>query len=151
MSERVSGSYQCGAVRFHVSGRIAGFFLCHCSRCRKDTGSNHAANMFAPQGDLVWESGAEAVRTYRIEGTRHARSFCATCGSAMPRRHGEGVGVVIPAGSLDGPVGLRPLAHIFYASRADWDEHLDAIPFVDTIPTAVLSEMQAKAKPEDAQ
>lgn len=147
MSELLSGSCQCGSVRFRVSGRIEGFFLCHCSRCRKDTGSNHAANMFAPKAEIHWDSGAESVRTYRIEGTRHARSFCAACGSALPRQHGEGAGVVIPAGSIDGPVGLSPQAHIFCARRADWDDRLETLPRYDTLPSAVLAGMQERAKP----
>jgi hypothetical protein len=103
--------------------------------------------MFAQQGEILWESGAESVRTYRVEGTRHMRSFCENCGSALPRRHGEGAGLVIPAGSIDGPLGLRPQAHIFCNSRADWDTRLETLPHFDTLPSAVLGDMEAGAKP----
>jgi hypothetical protein len=46
MTQTVTGSCLCGAVSFEVSGAFDSFFLCHCSRCRKDTGSAHAANLF---------------------------------------------------------------------------------------------------------
>ena len=39
------GSCLCGEVRFEVTGDFERFFLCHCGRCRKDTGSAHAANL----------------------------------------------------------------------------------------------------------
>jgi hypothetical protein len=35
---------------------------------------------------------------------------------------------VVPAGSLDSTLRLRPDAHIFFSSRANWDEALAQIP-----------------------
>jgi hypothetical protein len=137
MVQQLSGSCQCGTVSFLVSGEVQGFFLCHCSRCRKDTGSAHAANMFVTEAAIEWLSGADSVRTFRIPDTRHARSFCMACGSALPRAHAGGPGVVVPAGSIDSPLGLRPTAHIFAASRADWDDHLEEVPRFDGPPEPI--------------
>lgn len=39
MSEAVRGSCLCGDVRFEVRMPAAWFQCCHCSRCRKKTGS----------------------------------------------------------------------------------------------------------------
>jgi hypothetical protein len=39
------GSCLCGAVRFEVEGDFQQFYLCHCGRCRNDSGSAHAANL----------------------------------------------------------------------------------------------------------
>lgn len=47
MEQRVKGSCLCGRVTFVVSGPFEAFHWCHCSRCRKDTGSAHASNIFA--------------------------------------------------------------------------------------------------------
>ncbi len=134
MTQIVTGSCLCGAVRFEVSGAFDGFFLCHCSRCRKDTGSAHAANLFSSAGTIAWLSGQDHVRTYRVAGTRHEKSFCSACGSALPRAQtGEGF-VVVPAGSLDSEIAIRPDAHILFASRASWDEHLEDVPTLDGLP-----------------
>ena len=35
------GSCLCGKVTFEIEGNFEQFFLCHCERCRKDTGSAH--------------------------------------------------------------------------------------------------------------
>jgi hypothetical protein len=130
-----TGACLCGAVRFQISGEFESFFLCHCSRCRRDTGSSHAANLFSTNAELTWLSGHDQVKTYRLPQTRHERSFCIECGSALPSVQMDGAVVVVPAGSLDSAVTVRPTAHICYASRADWDNALDQVPKVDGLPT----------------
>nr|WP_299791730.1 hypothetical protein [uncultured Marivita sp.] len=42
--------------------------------------------------------------------------------------------LVVPAGSLDSPIDIRPNAHISHASRADWDNDLDSIQRIDGLP-----------------
>lgn len=133
MSDKHHGSCLCGAVRFEIEGAFERFFLCHCERCRKGTGSAHAANLFAPRAALRWISGEANVRTFAVEGTRHARSFCAACGGAAPRV-GAGGFVIAPAGSLDSALALRPDAHICMSSRADWDYELETAPKLDGLP-----------------
>ena len=120
-------------MRFTLSGTPDGFFLCHCSRCRKGTGSAHASNMFVPDGVLVWLSGEDLLTTFAVEGAQHARAFCSRCGSPMPivRTGGR---VKLPAGCLDTDAGMRPRAHIWTASRADWDDHLEDVPGFDERP-----------------
>lgn len=134
MSASHHGSCLCGAARFEVSGDFQSFFLCHCSRCRKDSGSAHGANLFSTEARLNWLSGEEKVRTFQLPETRHQRSFCADCGSALPGLQMGGALLVVPAGSLDSPLPMRPNAHINVASRADWDEHLEEIPRLDGLP-----------------
>jgi len=128
------GSCLCGAVRFEITGAFNGFFLCHCGRCRKNSGSAHAANLFSSAARIDWLTGADEVRTYAVPDTRHRRSFCVQCGSALPGLHMDGAMLVVPAGSLDGDVGMRPDAHIFVAGRADWDDRLEDVPAFDALP-----------------
>lgn len=134
MSRQHAGSCQCGAVQFEITGEFERFFLCHCQRCRKDTGSAHGANLFSTTATLQWISGEDKVRTFRVPDTRHQKSFCSECGSALPRQHANTAFLVVPAGSLDGDVDIRPTAHIFFASRANWDEHLEDVPKMDGLP-----------------
>jgi len=129
-----SGSCLCGAVTFEADGDFDSFFLCHCGHCRKDTGSAHAANLFSTTARLTWLSGEDKVQTFTLPGTRHTKAFCRNCGSALPSLQMDGTMVVVPAGSLDTPVGQVPAAHIFTASRADWDERLEDIPGFESFP-----------------
>lgn len=128
MSDQHSGSCLCGAVRFEVDGVFERFYLCHCEHCRKDTGSAHAANLFSTTAALRWLAGEDAVRRFDLPSTRHSRSFCSTCGSALPSLQMDGALLVVPAGSLNSELTMRPDAHLFIASKARWDETLEQLP-----------------------
>jgi hypothetical protein len=132
---RHTGSCLCGAVVFEIDGVFENFFLCHCEYCRKDTGSAHAANLFSTSAQIRWISGSENVQVFHLQETRHVRSFCLTCGSALPTVQLPGKLVVVPAGSLEDDVELRPTAHIFCSSKANWDTELEDIPRFDKLPT----------------
>ncbi|WP_226781113.1 GFA family protein [Oceaniglobus trochenteri] len=62
------------------------------------------------------------MRTFRLPGSRHVKSFCTTCGSALSFAVGNDGELVVPAGSLDSRAGMRPDAHICISSCADWDD-----------------------------
>lgn len=130
------GSCLCGKVAFQVEGDFEHFFLCHCQHCQKDTGSAHAANLFATQAKLHWLRGEDLLTTYRVPDSRHVKSFCRECGAAMPNVQMEGKLLMVPAGALDTPVGLMPQAHLFVASRANWDQHLEQLPQFPKLPEA---------------
>lgn len=131
--ERHLGSCLCGKVRFEIAGGFEHFFLCHCSRCRKGSGSAHGANLFATNAEIAWLLGEGNVTSFALAGMRHARSFCATCGGALPSIQGQFL--IVPAGSLDTPLAKRPDAHICAASRADWDRALESVPSFDALPS----------------
>jgi hypothetical protein len=127
------GSCLCGTVRFKVEGAFDSFYLCHCQHCKKDTGSAHAANLFSQSAKLSWQSGADAVTSFTLPGTRHSRSFCKFCGSALPNTQTAGV-LIVPAGSLDTEVSILPTAHIFSSSKANWEEASEEAPTFEKLP-----------------
>lgn len=134
MGDKYSGSCLCGAVRFEVEGVFERFYLCHCEYCRKDTGSAHAANLFSSTADLRWISGEDTIRSFNLPSTRHTKCFCSICGSALPSMQMNGELLVVPAGSLNSEVPIRPNAHIFVSSKAGWDEALEKIPTAEKFP-----------------
>ena len=135
MEKNHTGSCLCGSVKFEMEGEFKKFFFCHCSRCRKMSGSAHCANLFAPGAKLTWLSGEDNISFYRLEGTRFARNFCSTCSSLLPIHVKTGDIVVMPAGCLDTDVTITPQAHIFTDSKGNWDEVLNDIPCFDQMPT----------------
>ena len=129
-----SGSCLCGAVKFEIQGEFDSFYLCHCQHCQKDTGSAHAANLFSRSARLVWHSGEDAVTSFTLPGTRHSKSFCKLCGSALPSTQIAGL-LVVPAGCLDTEVTMEPTAHIFLSSKAVWDEGSAEVPEFEGLPS----------------
>ena len=127
------GSCLCGTVRFEVQGEFQSFYLCHCRHCQKDTGSAHAANLFSQSARLTWITGEDAVTSFTLPGSRHNKSFCKFCGSALPSTHIAGL-LVIPAGCLDTEVSLLPTAHIFISCKASWGRELEKAPKFERLP-----------------
>lgn len=116
-----TGGCLCGDVRFEVRGRIPDLYQCHCSLCRKMTGSSANAGLAVRAGDFSWAGRARKVRSFeRPTGFRN--DFCARCGSPVPFAVEGEDQVWIPAGAFDGPIGARVAHHIHVASKADWDE-----------------------------
>jgi hypothetical protein len=136
MYERaIEGACLCGAVRYRITGEILAFQYCHCSRCRKFTGSAHAANLFTRPGDLEWVAGEGQVGGYVLEGEpRFPTAFCKTCGSSMPSMSSTGKYWVVPAGSIEGDPGAAPARSIFWGSRAPWYREVSELPRHDELP-----------------
>ena len=135
MDEKHSGSCLCGVVRYEVTGNFERFFLCHCKYCQKDTGSAHAANLFSSTATLNWLTGQDKVVTFNLPSTRHSRSFCSVCGSAVPTQQIANGLLVVPAGSLDSNLTNKPNAHLFVSSRASWDHELEQVFCYEGFPT----------------
>jgi hypothetical protein len=105
---------------------------CHCSMCRKTHGTAFATYVGGAAEGFRWSSGEELTRRYESSpGNR--RAFCSRCGSVVP---GEPTGgrVFMPAGNLDDDPGVRPVAHIFAASKASWHDIADDTPRHDAWP-----------------
>jgi hypothetical protein len=134
MSSLSIGQCLCGAVKFRISGEFESFFLCHCARCRKDSGSAHSANLFSSTAKITWLSGEENTKAFRPSGSQHVKCFCTVCGSALPFIQANDGVLVVPAGSLDSPIGIRPNAHICVSSRANWDNDLASLERIDGLP-----------------
>lgn len=131
----VKGSCLCGSVSYALSGNIGIFQYCHCSRCRKFTGSAFASNIFARPDDFQWLSGEEYVGRYEVPEARHfATCFCMKCGSSLPWMGQSGKAVIVPAGTLDGDPDIRPVWNIYCASRAEWYVEPESLPKHDALP-----------------
>ncbi len=130
-SKTLTGSCLCGAVRYTVQGEPQRAFHCHCSRCRKATGTGHASNLFL-KGSLTWDAGESLVKHYKVpEAERFTNAFCSECGGRVPRVATPADMVMIPMGSLNVEPGMTPQARIFAGSRAAWSCSKEAMPEFD--------------------
>lgn len=117
----VHGSCLCGTVRYEVRPPFDKFLYCHCSRCRKATGTAHAANVVVAPEAFRWTAGEDNVVRYDLSTARSfATAFCKTCGSPMPHLTRSGLRVIVPAGTFDDALGAKPNIHAYWGSRADW-------------------------------
>lgn len=128
----IQGSCLCGGVRFEIEQAVGPFELCHCSRCRKVSGSAFVAGLGVRTKDFRLVQGAELIRTYDApileRPPAYRTSFCSRCGSPVPNPDPESEWFEIPAGLLDGDPELRPDKHIFIEDKAEWHTISDDLP-----------------------
>ena len=135
MTDSFSGGCLCGQVRYRVRGPFTAFHLCHCSQCRRSTGSAHAANLFADPAGLEWLAGEELVKRYIPEQAGViSKSFCSHCGSLVPYTSLASGRLIVPAGSLDQSPGVDPDDNIYWRDRAGWYDAGLAAPRKDQGP-----------------
>jgi hypothetical protein len=115
------GSCLCGGVTFVVTAPFRRANHCHCSRCRKHSGTFGETQGRVPREGFRLLTGGDLVRVYRPDGGA-AKAFCSACGSSLfGGAWPDGEEVSIRLGALDGDPGIRPQYHSFCASRAIWD------------------------------
>ncbi|WP_315722206.1 MULTISPECIES: GFA family protein [unclassified Bradyrhizobium] len=118
------GSCLCGEVAFAVDGPFDKFLNCHCSRCRKASGTAHSCEVIVRAEALRWLHGEASVTRFDLPQARSfATAFCSRCGSPMPHLTRSGREAIVPAGSFDQPLGTAPDRHVHWTSRADWYVH----------------------------
>ena len=77
------GSCLCGEVAFEVEGPFEQFLNCHCSRCRKATGTAHSCEVIVKALALRWLRGEQSVMRFDLPQARSfATAFCRTCGQS---------------------------------------------------------------------
>lgn len=124
----IKGSCLCGNVRYEIHGSPQAMYYCHCSMCRKATGSAFATNMLVSENDFVFKSGHAAIKAFQSSPSEH-RYFCPDCGSPIYSRAEARKGLIsVRCGTLDDDPSTRPAEHIFTASKAPWFEICDQLP-----------------------
>ncbi|MGI3165907.1 GFA family protein [Pseudooceanicola sp. 200-1SW] len=124
----LTGGCQCGAVRYRVTGAPVTFYLCHCSRCQRQSGSAFGESLQLRPEDLVIDEGALQARAVTGGSGRSGEiRFCPACGTRITHRVEGSPVVVLKPGTLDAPGWLRPAGEIFIEERQPW---LAALPGV---------------------
>jgi len=127
----VRGSCLCGGVRFEVTPPFIRANHCHCSRCRKHSGTAVCtqARVWREQFKLL--RGESLIRVYG-EGEGAVKAFCSVCGSSLFGGHWpHGRQVSIRMGAFDDDPGIAPQFHTYVGSKAPWDRIDDDLPQYD--------------------
>jgi hypothetical protein len=120
-----TGGCLCGAVRYEVTGEPYVSGICHCTTCRKLTGSSFSAT-------ANWRR--DQVRMTGEVASYESRQFCLTCGSRLFWLWDEGVEVFL--GTLDAaPYNIEPMLEVWAVRREHWLPTLPGVPVHQQNPT----------------
>lgn len=116
----VKGSCLCGTVTFQLSGELPPIYQCHCSLCRKVSGSSSNSALVVESANFYWHSGKDRIKSF-VTPSGFKSDFCSNCGSPLPNISTDGQTYWVPAGLLSEPVNTRVAAHVYVDSHANWD------------------------------
>lgn len=118
---RVTGSCQCGEVRYDAEIDPLRIGICHCTDCQRLTGSAYRVTAAAIPGSLRLVCGEpRRYRKFGDSGKPSDQFFCGDCGSPLWRESADGA-IGIRLGTIDQRRELKPHHQTWLGS---------ALPFV---------------------
>jgi hypothetical protein len=120
------GSCLCANISYELSAELGEFGYCHCTSCRKASGTAHAANAPIHRSHFQLHSGGDTLRDYAYL-------------SATPDM------LRLRLGSLDTAFTRQPKAHTFVSDKAPWEPIADGLPQFDSwAPKDVLLQLGSR-------
>jgi len=144
-SSKFAGGCLCGAVRFESGSEPQLVGHCHCTDCRRSSGTGHSTHAVAPEVALRVTGTVTFYESTADSGNRVSRGFCGICGSPLLSKNSAIPGMAfVRASAFDDPVAAKPQM-IVYASRApSWDKMDPALPAFATMPEGAASAAVSK-------
>ncbi len=118
--KKLTGACLCGSIAFSLKDDFKAFYQCHCKQCQQLTGSAFASNIFTDPDNISWIKGKNNISHFEHELRGFSKSFCKTCGSALPFVNKSKTSLIVPAGSLNELPDIQPQANIFTDEEACW-------------------------------
>jgi len=128
----LTGSCLCQQVEYEVSDEFEYAMNCHCSQCRRVTGSAFKPLAGIERGKLALRRGKDFVLRYG--GDPGHDVHCRACGSLLYSVVRDGEYVHVAMGTLLDAPSIRPTMHIFVGSKAPWFEITDGLRQFDGFP-----------------
>ncbi len=133
----INGSCLCGQVAFtcNLPKDKLNIYQCHCSLCKKQSGSSSNSATMVKLADFQWLQGKNNIAKWQ-KNTGFSSHFCQTCGSVLPNIFADNY-VWLPIGLLDlnKNYQINVVADLCLSSQSQW--HLlsdNSEKFVDLPP-----------------
>jgi hypothetical protein len=125
VTKTLTGKCFCGAVQYTLPDEFSYAMNCHCSNCRRTTGSAFKPFAGIEREKFSLTKGEDGLLIYGSDETHDAH--CKKCGSLLYSvvRHGW---VHVTLGTLVDEPTIRPQRHIFVGSKAPWFAITDDLP-----------------------
>ncbi|KAH0378639.1 DUF636 domain protein, partial [Aureobasidium melanogenum] len=137
-----TGSCFCKNIRIELSGQPQAIAICHCTDCRKISGSAYSYNFIVSVSDYkVHGSPAETLKT-ADSGNKVKNYYCKDCGSSLyggaVAESGQVERVAMRAGVFDDLKGMqdcKPSLEIYTKQRLEWLKPIDGCMQFDGMPS----------------
>lgn len=132
----IHGKCLCGVTEFacDIQTNPLKIYQCHCSLCKKQTGSSSNSATIIPMADFKWVNKGQ-IKSWQKE-TGFSAHFCGNCGCPVPNLFANQY-YWIPIGLLeiDNPeASVEVVAHLCLSTKSSWHQ--------------IDLESESKSKPE---
>lgn len=113
----------CGKTSITVDGVPSTYALCHCTNCKRRTGSAFGMSAYFNVAEIIKQEGATATYTFHNEGQRfdQTRHFCPVCGTTLFWHTSTLSKLVgIAAGCFDSLLPGQPNVSVSDGKRCEW-------------------------------
>jgi len=136
MAAPLTGTCQCGGVRYVVHGEPVATVACHCRDCQKLSASAFSITMVIPRDSFELLSGDLAVFERPADmGGSALCYFCRTCGNRVYHENPQLPGFLrLKPGGLDDTSRIVPEAHVWTSRAQAWFRFPEGVPVFETQP-----------------
>jgi hypothetical protein len=114
------GNCLCGKVSFEIDRKNINLYQCHCSLCRKQSGSYSNAATIIENERFRFLTGKELINSW-VKESGFRSDFCSICGSPVPNPLRNTNFYWVPAGLLENNnPSNKVILHLCLNSRANW-------------------------------
>lgn len=124
----IKGSCLCGGIKFEIAGEVVMTRYCHCTNCRKFSGTGKAAWGIAQASEFSQTVSDTQIGEFDA-GQGSLRKFCLVCGSPLwfePKDMPAFVGIAL--GAIDEGNPSPPEIHVWMQSSPEWEGISDSLP-----------------------
>jgi len=132
----LKGSCNCGEVSYSVKDTFEFMGNCHCSQCRKFSGSAFASVGRVDADDFQIKAGLDMLARYEAS-EKTIRVFCKNCGASLYVEKPMINKIHLRMGTLDDVPSVRASFHAHMASKAPWHEITDELAQYETVPPEI--------------
>ena len=129
--KEIKGGCLCGAVEYSIRDALIFAGYCHCSDCRKWTGSPFSASGGVSKSDFKILKGRDNFACFKKEDNTLSY-FCKNCSSLLYGDTHKTDTIYFLLGTLDESPSLKPQWHAYTAFKVDWYEINDRLPKFET-------------------
>ncbi|WP_072044867.1 GFA family protein [Aliterella atlantica] len=113
------GSCLCGSVEFEIDGDEFNIYQCHCSLCKKQSGTTSNSSTIVGSDSLRFVKGNDSIKSW-IKDTGFRSDFCSNCGSPVPNPLRDLDLYWVPVGLLPASVKATVVAHLCTSTISTW-------------------------------
>jgi hypothetical protein len=117
----LTGGCMCGAVRYRISAAPVATGLCHCDRCRPQSGSAFSTVIIIKRSTIEIEGQTAIFADVGSSGRSVARRYCPRCGSPLTVEPDVAPDLMfVKVGGIDTNEWFQPMMELFVGRRRPW-------------------------------